>query len=100
VLHRNEAAFEGRRFGAAAERIDRGMAHGAMAEPLHEVGAGFPVVGLRRVWLVFVFGEEQRPPADNQRAVIVRKLQVMRLVRLRSEERRVGKECRSRWSPY
>ena len=23
-----------------------------------------------------------------------------RLVRLRSEERRVGKECRSRWSPY
>src|SRR3712207_9053639 len=24
----------------------------------------------------------------------------VRLVRLRSEERRVGKECRSRWSPY
>ena len=22
------------------------------------------------------------------------------LIRLRSEERRVGKECRSRWSPY
>src|SRR5665647_3116661 len=76
------AAFEGRRFGAAAERIDRGMAHGAMAETLHEVGAAVPVVGLRRDWLVFAFGEEQRPPADNQRAVIVRKLQVMRLVRL------------------
>src|SRR3712207_8242240 len=26
--------------------------------------------------------------------------QVRQLVRHRSEERRVGKECRSRWSPY
>ena len=25
---------------------------------------------------------------------------VQRLIDLRSEERRVGKECRSRWSPY
>src|SRR6478672_3956315 len=25
---------------------------------------------------------------------------VRRSIRLRSEERRVGKECRSRWSPY
>ena len=24
----------------------------------------------------------------------------VKVVRLRSEERRVGKECRSRWSPY
>ena len=24
----------------------------------------------------------------------------IRLVKIRSEERRVGKECRSRWSPY
>ena len=24
----------------------------------------------------------------------------LRLIKLRSEERRVGKECRSRWSPY
>ena len=28
------------------------------------------------------------------------KLFVMRWMELRSEERRVGKECRSRWSPY
>src|SRR2546430_12920069 len=26
--------------------------------------------------------------------------QALRLMQLRSEERRVGKECRSRWSPY
>ena len=25
---------------------------------------------------------------------------MMKLATLRSEERRVGKECRSRWSPY
>ena len=24
----------------------------------------------------------------------------LRMTRVRSEERRVGKECRSRWSPY
>ena len=27
-------------------------------------------------------------------------LVLVALVKLRSEERRVGKECRSRWSPY
>src|SRR2546422_11001304 len=31
-------------------------------------------------------------PADHLQAALTR--------RLRSEERRVGKECRSRWSPY
>src|SRR2546430_9556897 len=29
-----------------------------------------------------------------------RRREVLRMLRLRSEERRVGKECRSRWSPY
>ena len=27
-------------------------------------------------------------------------LKIQQIVRQRSEERRVGKECRSRWSPY
>ena len=31
--------------------------------------------------------------ADGQR-------QINRVFKMRSEERRVGKECRSRWSPY
>src|SRR6266851_4649146 len=35
----------------------------------------------------------QRPPAEIERAI-----QIPR--QGRSEERRVGKECRSRWSPY
>src|SRR5256886_10559319 len=34
-------------------------------------------------------------PTPEQRAALE-----VQLVRLRSEERRVGKECRSRWSPY
>src|SRR3989440_7717176 len=29
-----------------------------------------------------------------------RELRIARFVQVRSEERRVGKECRSRWSPY
>ena len=29
-----------------------------------------------------------------------KKLPVLKVGRKRSEERRVGKECRSRWSPY
>src|SRR5256886_7342924 len=46
-------------------------------------------------------GECQRAPATVERA----KIQIgngrgLRLGSVRSEERRVGKECRSRWSPY
>ena len=33
-------------------------------------------------------------------SVIVRALNIMKKPTARSEERRVGKECRSRWSPY
>src|SRR2546425_8465780 len=35
-------------------------------------------------------GDDENPPCDHQETAAV----------LRSEERRVGKECRSRWSPY
>ena len=30
----------------------------------------------------------------------IKKVEATRAERMRSEERRVGKECRSRWSPY
>src|SRR6266576_3938122 len=33
-------------------------------------------------------------------SVGVRKIDILRQGPIRSEERRVGKECRSRWSPY
>jgi len=37
----------------------------------------------------------QEGPAKRQQQMLL-----LRLISLRSEERRVGKECRSRWSPY
>ena len=37
-------------------------------------------------------------PENKSKAVI--SLKSTRLFKTRSEERRVGKECRSRWSPY
>src|SRR5574344_428281 len=39
-------------------------------------------------------------PLSYVRAWIVRVVSFGTLPRARSEERRVGKECRSRWSPY
>src|SRR5256886_16777209 len=39
-----------------------------------------------------------RKRAAQKRARILRNLRILR--QFRSEERRVGKECRSRWSPY
>src|SRR2546430_11748530 len=38
-------------------------------------------------------------PDDRQQYDIVQSIRTLTLLR-RSEERRVGKECRSRWSPY
>src|SRR3712207_7579923 len=40
-----------------------------------------------------VLADLRNRPVEEHQRVILR-------VRLRSEERRVGKECRSRWSPY
>ena len=40
-----------------------------------------------------------RDPVYSQRE-IAKKLHVSKSTYARSEERRVGKECRSRWSPY
>src|SRR2546422_10828295 len=42
-------------------------------------------------------GREGQPLRPNQLLIVVREGHEMRT---RSEERRVGKECRSRWSPY
>ena len=36
----------------------------------------------------------------NSRAFVVEGVKMFLEAPLRSEERRVGKECRSRWSPY
>src|SRR3989442_10626631 len=55
----------------------RGLSHAAMAL-VHEAAAA------------------KVPPMDALRMAAA----ILSLGRVRSEERRVGKECRSRWSPY
>ena len=43
--------------------------------------------------------DDDAPPSDVRRATTVTD-EELRAFLVRSEERRVGKECRSRWSPY
>src|SRR5215469_13266962 len=45
-------------------------------------------------------GQRTRRIRIGTAAVILPVWQPLRLADVRSEERRVGKECRSRWSPY
>ena len=71
----------------------RGLAEDEIAERIREALA-----------LVDLTGAEERMPAElsggmRKRVGIARAI-ALRPRYLRSEERRVGKECRSRWSPY
>src|SRR2546422_10399744 len=66
--------------GVADERDAARHAAGGRWGELHAQGAGLP--GGK--------SERKRQPADAE----------ARSGKTRSEERRVGKECRSRWSPY
>ena len=47
-----------------------------------------------------VFDLDDKGTTDNTKRFYVNPDKEVELVLLRSEERRVGKECRSRWSPY
>src|SRR3712207_7745399 len=44
-------------------------------------------------------GSDEAPPDDKRLGQAVR-VGLRRVLEVRSEERRVGKECRSRWWPY
>ena len=44
--------------------------------------------------------KEYSKHAGHQTESFLRKFWVVLALTIRSEERRVGKECRSRWSPY
>src|SRR2546430_4864157 len=51
--------------------------------------------------LHFVGADDPRAQLDMQQLLEIHKEVVLRCcITVRSEERRVGKECRSRWSPY
>src|SRR2546427_1205315 len=53
-----------------------------------------------RVGQVLITGPEKVDTGTVRRMLSVRAGDWFRQDQLRSEERRVGKECRSRWSPY
>ena len=46
------------------------------------------------------FEEKEFRHASREFVSVTGKYKGVRITALRSEERRVGKECRSRWSPY
>ena len=62
-------------------------------------GEGIPWKGNYSSWLEQKTKrmEQEEKTASKRRKTLERELE---WVRMRSEERRVGKECRSRWSPY
>ena len=65
---------------------------------------------VRKEWLLSFAKDIKKLRDKNQKVVIVssgaialgcKKMNInKKTIKLRSEERRVGKECRSRWSPY
>ena len=64
-----------------------------------EIAVGGVPYNVRRV-TELAANLQNRTIADVVTAAPMTPLQEARLRLLRSEERRVGKECRSRWSPY
>src|SRR2546425_12945051 len=96
--HRNEEGFIERSALRAIERIaDLGLegallSHREVREAGDEEVRGLDRL-LDRAWPVLTW--QQLPPVEpgSESAHL-------QLIEQRSEERRVGKECRSRWSPY
>src|SRR4051794_1827956 len=42
----------------------------------------------------------RRESRDDREGIVFERIDGPSMLQIRSEERRVGKECRSRWSPY
>ena len=68
----------GRLYSASGMRLNR-KPYQPTVDDLHENGRNFPPNFLHESWMDYLYWDVEL---------------------LRSEERRVGKECRSRWSPY
>ena len=83
-----------KRHGLTARARVLGMASAGVAPRVMGIG---PVPAVRK--LVERLGDTKPGPLRNQDGL--RALSALRsCCSVRSEERRVGKECRSRWSPY
>ena len=84
--------------GASSEdaALESGVSQPVGTRWFHEAGGMAPIsmVGLSGRFLSF--GEREELALLNAQRLAIREI----ARRMRSEERRVGKECRSRWSPY
>src|SRR2546426_10787482 len=80
----------------ASPEIGKSIEVGGVKTNYHEAGSGAPVI------LVHGSGPGVSAWANWPFAIpyLAQKLHVFAYDQIRSEERRVGKECRSRWSPY
>src|SRR5690349_22216547 len=58
------------------------------------------VTGVQTCALPIFVQDDPECPDVGARVDVLRRLHLLRRHVERSEERRVGKECRSRWSPY
>ena len=67
----------------------------AIVAALGALFGGGALVGIVQGWVSHKKGIRDADVERDQTA-----FEQMKVILLRSEERRVGKECRSRWSPY
>src|SRR5687768_3808171 len=93
--------------GTVFRLVDTGGMFGASEDPLHElvVRQGRKALGEADVLVFVVDGREGLVPADEEISAALRSVSAPVVVAVnktddRSEERRVGKECRSRGSTY
>src|SRR5260221_13436541 len=90
---------------AMAQPAARGLQCGCMEKrSMHVCIVGAGIVGLATAWALQQAGHRitvlDRAPGPAQGASGGNGAQLSYSYVQRSEERRVGKECRSRWSPY
>src|SRR2546426_12456638 len=95
--------------GLSAERVLDALAPAKDVDGFHPTNMGLLAAGNPRFVPCTPLGvmkliEHEEIGVQGRHAVVVGRSNIvgkpMALLLLRSEERRVGKECRSRWSPY
>src|SRR3990167_10366475 len=99
LQERNYCQRCGKRSGCDAEHIHTCTPPAPQARELSDDEAGYAAF---QEDYFLRWGERENPPTISW-GMTVRKskwIAIARAVLARSEERRVGKECRSRWSPY